>query len=311
MRFLFGYFLISIISYQAICQKEMAVTIDDFPIVSMDNSDSNQVYVMSQLITNLKQNKAPALGLVNEGKLYEKGIINDVRLQALESWLSAGYELGNHSYSHMNFDRNDTTSYFEDIKKGEEISKSLSEKYSSPYRYFRHPYLHAGNTLEKEIALESFLAREGYLEAPVTIDNSEWIFARAYDKARKEKDEQMLAKIGTAYVNYMLDKTHFFEGNAQSLFDRPIKHVLLLHANNLNADYLDDLLKALADDGYEFVSLEKALEDPAYQTNDHIAKPWGISWLHRWSRHLDTPDGFYKGEPACPQFIQTYAGITE
>jgi hypothetical protein len=39
-----------------------------------------------------------------------------------------------------------------------------------------------------------------------------------------------------------------------------------VHANDINADCLDEMLKRFAARGYHFVTLDEAMRDPAYQT---------------------------------------------
>ena len=178
-------------------------------------------------------------------------------------------------------------------------------------RYFRHPFLHTGNTPEKKLQLELFLPTLQYEVAPVTIDNSEWIFAKAYHIALRKKDAAQMKKTGEAYVDYMKDKTVFYEAQSKMLFGRPIKHTLLIHANALNGDYLDELLEMYQKRNYAFISLEEALTDEAYQSKDDYAGRGGISWLHRWAMTQKVDKAFFKGEPTCPEFIQAYAGIQE
>ena len=254
---------------------------------------------------------APLIGFVNEAKLDKDRQKTDKQVALLTKWLQCGFELGNHGYQHLNYSRTDTARYFQDILKGERICKELSATYKIPYRYYRHPFLHAGNTPEKEVALEKFLARHNYLKAPVTIDNSDWIFARAYDLAIDRKDREMQDSVAAAYVPYMVSKLMHYERKSKDLFGRKIDQVLLIHANRINGDLLGALLAAFRKKGYKFTGLENVLKDPAYQSNDHIAKPWGISWLDRWAMNKEMPKAFYKNEPRCPQFVQDYAGLTE
>ena len=89
--------------------------------------------------------------------------------------------------------------------------------------------------LENKIALEDFLEQHGYEVAPVTIDNSEWIFARAFDHALDQDDSNLQKRLGPEYVDYMLSMTAYYEDQSRSLFDREIPQILLLHANDLNA----------------------------------------------------------------------------
>ena len=50
-------------------------------------------------------------------------------------------------------------------------------------------------------------------------------------------DPTLAARIGDHYIEYMLSMIDFYGGQSMLLFDRNIAHVLLIHANSLNADY--------------------------------------------------------------------------
>jgi len=45
------------------------------------------------------------------------------------------------------------------------------------------------------------------------------------------------------------------------MFGREITQILLIHANDINTDCPDELLKRLAARGYRFVTLDQAMED--------------------------------------------------
>jgi hypothetical protein len=60
--------------------------------------------------------------------------------------------------------------------------------------------------------------------------------------------------------------------------------VLLLHANELNADTMPELLAMFRRRGYEFVTLEQALEDEVYRLPEGYVGTNGFSWIHRWTR---------------------------
>ena len=55
----------------------------------------------------------------------------------------------------------------------------------------------------------------------------------------------------------------------------------MLHANSLNADYLDEMIRMFQNRKYKFISLDEALKDPAYQQEEATVKK-GLSWIHRW-----------------------------
>ena len=143
----------------------------------------------------------------------------------------------------------------------------------------------------------------GYRVAPVTIDNDEYIFARAYDYSTARGDAAAARRVADAYVPYMEAKVAFFERNSRELFDREIRQVLLIHANMLNADRFGDLASMFERRGYRFITLERALEDPAFQSADTFAGASGITWIHRWALTKKMPKGFYAGEPEVPGFV--------
>ncbi|SMO94010.1 polysaccharide deacetylase family protein [Gracilimonas mengyeensis] len=285
-------------------EKTMCITVDDLPVVSYGNNDPDfHRQVIQELVQTFDEYDVPAIGYVNEYKLYEEGHIDSNQLQLLEIWLQSGYELGNHTYSHRNYHKVSFDDFTDDIIKGEKISKGLSQKYGSPYHYFRHPYLRHGLSEAHADSLRDFLLQHGYTEAPVTIDNTDYLFAKAYHEAFENENTELMKKIGSAYVDYMTTKLDFYETSSQKLFDRKIAQTLLVHASLLNAHYLDDLIRVFKDYGYHFISQTEVLKDPAYQTEFTRYGDWGISWIDRWALTRGVDRKFFEGNPMTPDFI--------
>ena len=306
------FFLVLISSVVSInaqkANRYIAVTIDDLPVVSKQKDLNVRQEITRKLLGHIKKAKIPAIGFVNEGKLYanEKPVETEVDL--LRQWLNAGLELGNHTRSHMNLHANPLEKYTEDILKGEIVTKELLASKNKQIRYFRHPYLFTGLDLETKQKLGAFLAENNYTIAPVTIDNADWIFARAYDNALEKNDKKLLKQIGAAYVPYLDAKMDYWERQSIKLFNREPKQILLLHANSINADYFDDVAGMLRKRGYQFVTLENALTDEAYKLPDTFTKRAGISWLHRWA--LDKGrESVLPNEPKTPDFVLKAAGV--
>ena len=78
---------------------------------------------------------------------------------------------------------------------------------------------------------------------------------------------------------------------------REFPQILLLHANQLNADLMPELLAMFRRRGYDFVSLEDALADETYGLPENYVGPGGFSWIHRWSMSQEMAP---KGEPDPP-----------
>ncbi len=101
----------------------------------------------------------------------------------------------------------------------------------------------------------------------------------------------------------------FYESQSEMLFDRNISHVLLVHANELNSDWFSVLADSIAEKGYEFISLDEALRDPAYASPDNFTGSGGITWLHRWAITRDVERKMFRGEPEAPAHILKLAQI--
>lgn len=285
-------------------QKQVCFTIDDLPVVAYGNSDPfYQWDVTLNLISKFDKHKIPAIGFVNEGKLYRDDQLDSTQLDLLKMWFQNGYEIGNHTYSHMSYHKASLDEFKEEILKGEKISRHLEQEYNKELTYFRHPYLHIGETEAKYDSLNQLLKELNYTVAPVTISNEDWVFASAYARAEKENKE-LMSEIGEAYIQYTLEKVQYAERMSEGLFGRQISQTMLLHSNKLNADYMDELAAMFEENGYMFISLDKALEDKAYQGNVTQFFEYGRSWLEHWATTASKPDGFYEGYPKIPDWIE-------
>ncbi len=286
-------------------KKQVCFSVDDLPIVTYGITDTVfQKDLMNRLIFSLTANKIPAIGFVNEIKLYNNNITIPFQVQLLQHWVDNDLELGNHTFSHPDYNSISLKKYSEDILKGELVTKELLKRKSIKLKYFRHPFLHVGNSKEKSDSLSLFLLNHGYIVAPVTIDNEDYLFALAYKRANDKKDINLMKQIGSDYVVYMEQKLKYFEQQAYKLFGRNINQILLLHASLLNSDYIDSLAKMFHKNNYAFISIDKALEDDAYKTQVTAYGNWGISWIDRWVLSQGKKGDFFKGEPATPDYIK-------
>lgn len=289
--------------------RYIAVTIDDLPVVSLQRAITVQRRITKNILKHIRKAEVPAIGFVNERKLFQDGKRDEDQIDLLRMWLNGGLELGNHTYSHKSLHNIPIKEYEAEILRGEIITRQLLEKNGMRMRYFRHPYLNTGLNLQVKKDLDVFLRKHEYQIAPVSIDNSDWIFARAYDISIGKKDRKLKMKIGRAYVPYLEAKMHYWERQSVKLFGREIKQILLLHANSINADYFDDVAEMLKKRGYKFITLEESLTDEAYKLPDTFTKRAGISWLHRWALEKGR-ENVLPNEPRVPPFVMKAAGLT-
>lgn len=292
-------------------ERRIALTFDDLPWVMNRNEpppDLDKQY--AHLIASLKQTGVPAIGFVNDGKLYQQETLRPERIRMLEDWLDAGLELGNHTAWHGDLHALGLPGFQNDILLGERHLKPLLEKRGLTPRWFRHPYLRTGRNADDKAVMADFLASHGYRTAPVTINSSEWVYALAYRNTLENgRDVETLTRIRKAYLAYMLSKLDYYERRSIELLDYRVAQIMLIHANELNADVLTDLVAAIRGRGYRFVSLDEAVSDPAYLRPDGYTGELGTSWIHRWARAEHRPETFFYGEPRTQPWVMKIAGV--
>lgn len=281
--------------------RMVAVTFDDLPgIAQGDRSVAAHARITDGLLRQVREHRVPAIGFVNEEKLLTDGRVDSRRVDLLRQWARAGLELGNHGYSHLDFHTTPLDAYIADVARDSATRAVMAEVDARP-RFFRHPFLHTGRTMEDRRRFEASLAERGYRVAPVTIDNYDYLFAAAYDRAPADSVRR---RVADEYLRYMERVTAYYEQQSTALLGREIPQVLLLHANHLNADHFGRLAEMYARRGYAFVPLEQALRDPAYASEDTYTGPAGITWLHRWALTQGKRGAVFAGEPTVPEWVQ-------
>jgi peptidoglycan/xylan/chitin deacetylase (PgdA/CDA1 family) len=281
-------------------QRQIAITIDDLPAAAAPGMTGAEIREMTtKLLATLKQQQVAAVGFVNERKLYKLGEVDD-RIQALNQWLDAGFELGNHTYQHTSLDNNSLSAWEEDVIRGESVTKILQAQHKMKMRYFRHPFLHTGRDLQTRREAEAFLVNRGYRIAPVTMDAWDWMFSGPYDDARKRGDTAMEQKLVDTYHDYTNQVFDYYEKLSKNLIGYEPVQILLLHGNWLEADHIGELLDLLRKRGYKFVTLEEALNDSAYSVPDEYVGPDGTGWIDHWAITRGQPP---QNAPVFPQWV--------
>jgi peptidoglycan/xylan/chitin deacetylase (PgdA/CDA1 family) len=200
-------------------------------------------------------------------------------------------EIGNHTWSHFDLNRLEGAAWLSDADRGAAPLEQFLQARGETLAWFRYPFLHAGDTPEKKRTGEEGIEVRGWRNAPVTLDNDEWVYAAAYTRALTAGDTAGMTRVADAYVAYMDRTFEYFEQVALDLFQRPVAQVLLVHASPLNRDHLHRVLDRLEARGYRFARLGTVLEDRAYASPDGYVGPDGTSWLLRWAstRGVGTP----------------------
>jgi peptidoglycan/xylan/chitin deacetylase (PgdA/CDA1 family) len=241
------------------------------------------------------------VGFVNEGQLQVPGE-RDAGAALLQMWLDAGMTLGNHSFSHSDFNDLSAAEFENEVVRGDVITRQLRQAQGVQPLFFRFPFNHTGKTKESKGALETFLKSRHYICAPFTIEHSDYMFNQVWLAALKTKDATLAQRIRAAYLECLDPAFNYAERRSKAMFGGEIRQVFLIHANELNADCLDEMIGLLRKRGYSFITLEQAMQDKGYQTRDDYVGEYGISWLHRWAVSMGMKSDL-ANEPDPPKFI--------
>jgi peptidoglycan/xylan/chitin deacetylase (PgdA/CDA1 family) len=244
--------------------RKIAVTIDDGPATGSTRDLEAFVRISDALREAFVAEKVPAIMFVNERQLNIDGQ-RDVRVAVVNRWLEAGLDLGNHTYSHLDAGKVMLSQFLDDIVKGEVISRPLLEARDRKLVWFRYPFLATG-TGQTAKAIEDFLATRAYRIAPVSVDYHDYSFAGVYSRhlraGDREKAEEQFATV-LAALDQAFDRA---ERRSLEVLGYELPQTLLIHCNEMNALTLPRTLQRIRARGYTFISLDEAMNDPAYQT---------------------------------------------
>lgn len=284
--------------------RTVAITFDDLPgagaLTAAEAEDANH-----RILTALKEYGVPSTGFVIDQRGQDLGPAAFGRI--LKAWLDGGHDLGNHTYSHQDFNDLSLAQFEEEVTRGEStIAKLLAER-GRKLRYLRFPFNHTGDTPEKLSGAANLLRERGYDLATCTIENSDYEFARAYDLMLTRKANSDAARLREAYLKFTAAEIDYFTGLHRRIFGQETPHVMLLHVNRLNRDVTGSVLELFKERGYRFVTLETAQSDPAYRTPITRPTKYGPMWAYRWAWEKGVKvDG--KLEPEPPAWVLQYGG---
>lgn len=255
---------------------EMAITVDDLPSPGALPSGTTRADVARSMIHTLQAAGVPRVyGFMNARRLADDPETADV----LKLWVQAGFPLGNHTYAHMDLNKSDAAAFQKDIAANEPSLELFMG--SRDWHWFRYPFLHEGDTLEKRRSVRTYLHEHGYKVAQVTLDFQDYAWSDPYARCVAIGDTNAIAWLKASYLGTAAEYVSLGQKLAYMLYGRDIKHVLLLHMGAFDSVMLSAFLDQLARQGAQFVSLEVAEEDPAFQRDSDGPLVHGGTMLDR------------------------------
>jgi peptidoglycan/xylan/chitin deacetylase (PgdA/CDA1 family) len=269
--------LLSSLALAAEPRVRIALTFDDLPVNGSLPAGVTESQIARETLAVLKKHHIPpSYGFINARKLES----NPDGAAALQLWVNAGHPLANHTYTHLDLHKNSAEDFGREILRNEpalELLMPASGRLATrhTFRWFRYPYLHEGDTLEKRRAVRAILAANHYQVAETTLDYEDYLWNSAYARCVDRHDAASIRWLHESYLSTADEWLRVQRELARQIYGRDINHVLLLHLGAYSATILPDLFVLLKKRGYEIVTLEEAQSDPVYAEDPDVAVPGG------------------------------------
>ncbi len=256
--------------------RKISVTFDDLPVVRVYDSKERHG-ITRRILDALHEREVKSAGFVIGDNINSDWDI-------LAAWLEDGHVLGNHTNTHQDLHTTEPELFISDIIAGARTIESFLSGFGQKKRYFRYPYLHYGESAKVRDKVNALLKDNKIIIADVSVDTEDYLYNLTMESIRFSTDSTTFDHLRQEYLSHILEALAKAEYLANKVVNRPVKHIMLLHVNRLNAMFLGDLLDVIAAEGYEFISFEEAIKDRIYRKKDNYFGPNGISKLERIAR---------------------------
>jgi peptidoglycan/xylan/chitin deacetylase (PgdA/CDA1 family) len=266
--------------------QQMAVTFDDLPVHGALPPGMTRLDIAESILKTLKREKLPPVyGFINGGR----GQDDPNSLSVLKAWRAAGEPLGNHTWAHLDLNKEEPGEFGEEVLKNEPLLKDLMGK--EDWHWLRYPFLHEGDTVEKHRAVRTWLVAHGYKIAEVSMDFEDYLWNEPYARCVAKHDEAAIAKLHDSYLAVAEQYYGVSRELSRLVYGRDVRYVLLMHVGAFDARMLPELLALYRSEGVQYVSLSNAMSDPAYLDDPDIGEPTGGTLLELMmqKRHIQFP----------------------
>ena len=242
--------------------KRIALTYDDAP--RGDGPAYTGRERTERLLAELARAEAEAAIFVTT-----RGMDTDEGRARIASYAEDGHPIANHSDTHPWASRTDVDAYLADIDAAEAKLEGLPNRRP----WFRFPFLDEGGYGEdtaaaraRRDALRDALAERGLRSGYVTVDTYDWHLDRLWKAAVEARQPVDMDALEAVYVAMVVDAAEHYDAMATDVLGRRPAHVLLLHENDLAAEFTDEAVAALRERGWRIVTPDEAFADPIAET---------------------------------------------
>lgn len=255
----------------ASADKSICITFDEVPVAS-GFAEVDRQALTDDILKALKKHDVKAAGFVVCSAIGDN-------YDLLGRWLNDGHVLGNLTMNHQDYHELGIENFFAEVVACQQELEPILAGFGQDKRYFRYPFLHYGNTVEKKRRMETFLADQNIVVAHATVIVEDYFYNLSLDKTFNPPDTAEMNRVGNEYLGHVLQQIQQAEALSQQVLKRQARQILVLRANRINAFVLDELLSALEERGYKFISLDQALQDELYSAKEAYFGWRGVSYL--------------------------------
>jgi peptidoglycan-N-acetylglucosamine deacetylase len=264
----------------------VAFTFDDLPAHGPLAPGQARRDVVTSILATLKQERMPPVyGFVNAFRLDH----HPYQIEILQAWHDAGEPVGNHTYSHEEYDTLSVATFARDVTANEPLLRKIDPQ--GDWHWFRFPYIEEGDTVAKREAALAYLKQHGYKVAEVSMSFEDYRWNDAYGLCSAKRDAASIQFLHDSYLAAADEYITRDRTLSHTLFGRDIPYVLLLHLGSFDARMLPELIALFRSRGFQFVTLPAAESDPVYAVDPGVAIKGGGTFqeLVATSRGLSTP----------------------
>lgn len=207
----------------------------------------------------------------------------------IDAYVAAGHVIANHSCTHPHLSGTSASAYFADIDTADDWLRGRPG-----FRpWFRYPFLDEGqDDKTKRDAIRDGLAERGLTDGYVTAEGSDWNIEALTIQAIKDGKPIDREALRDLYVETHVEAADFADALMQKAIGRQPAQVMLLHETDIAALYIDDLVRALRNDGWEIIAADEAYADPVAKqaaTYDTPSAQGTLTEMLAWQKGLPAP----------------------
>ncbi len=242
--------------------QKLAITFDDLPAHGDLPPNITRQQVADSILATLQREHMPKVyGFINAQSVQDE----PETLGVLQAWHDHGQPLGNHTWSHPDLNNLTAEEFLADAENDEPALKRFDRKGDS--HWFRYPFLHEGDTVEKHRAVRAGLLARGYRVAEVSMDFEDYLWNDPYARCMAKGDMAAIQYLHDSYLQTAAEYIDIDRDLSRRVFGKDIPYVLLMHLGAFDAKMLPELIALYRARGFSFVTMPKALKNKAYRAD--------------------------------------------